>query len=80
MQPNNSPPDALIIPGVRSVPITAAASDFAPCRAFHANVSETLTLRFVEDAADRDIVVNAGTMYPYAIKRVSVGTGVIAIY
>ena len=73
-------PDVLVTPGTKGGgAITASADPFIPTRAIHCNVSETITVQFVDDTANTSLVVVAGQCYPYRINKVTVGTGVVPI-
>lgn len=77
--PANIPAEAQIVPASRGTLITASATEFEPFRAFHANVAETITVVFADSTATTDLVVNSGQCYPYAIKKLTVGTGVVGL-
>lgn len=77
--PDNLPPESQVVPAGFGVLIVASGSEFTPGRAFHANVDETITVQFKDSAATTDLVVKAGNIYPYSIKKVTVGTGVVLV-
>ncbi len=75
----NIPADAQVVPATQGTLIVASAEEFTPGRAFHANVNETITVLFTDKATTTDLVVNSGQIYPYSIKKVTVGTGVVVL-
>lgn len=77
--PANIPAEAQITPATSGTLITASANEFTPYRSFHANVSETITVQFTDKETTTDLVVVAGSPYPYAIKKLTVGTGVVGL-
>lgn len=77
---NNTAPRDMIAPSGSAVAITASATAFDACRGIHCNVSGTLTVQFENGASTVDIVVVSGAFYPYRLVKVTVGTGVLALY
>lgn len=77
--PGNLPPESQIVPATIGTLIVASANEFTPGRAIHCNVDETVTVLFTDSAATTDLVVQSGQTYPYSIKKVTVGTGVVVL-
>ena len=77
--PGNLSPESQVVPASQGVLIVASANEFTPGRGIHCNVDETITVQFKDSAATVDLVVMAGQCYPYSIKKLTVGTGVVNI-
>lgn len=75
--------DALMVPATRAAALTAGASDLAaPTRGLHINTDGNITVVMADDAAADTVTlaVVAGMTYPYRIRRLTAGTGVVGLF
>lgn len=73
-------PEAQVVPAYSAVARTSSATAFNPCRAFHSNTTEEITVTF-EDGTSVDLTVSEGVCYPYKIKAYTAGTGeIVTLY
>ena len=74
------PPEAMVTPGVSMVALTAGAGAFTPTRYVHCNTDGSFTLIMSGDSSTVTLTMVAGTVYPYRVKQLDSGVGLVAGY
>lgn len=75
--------DALMVPATKAVALTASGTDLdAPTRGLHVNADGNITVVMADDAAADTVTLSvvAGMTYPYRIRRLTAGTGVVGLF
>ncbi|MEM9969525.1 MAG: hypothetical protein AAF762_00280 [Pseudomonadota bacterium] len=70
--------DNLMTPATSAEAITASDDEFAATRGVHCNTSGDFTMEFVEGGSIT-LTLSGGLTYAYRIKKLTAGTGLVAL-
>ncbi len=79
MSVNSQPPEGRIVPATTGTLVSAGAATFAATRGFIPTADGTLTVDFAENGSGVTFPVNAGSVYPLSIKRVTAGPDLVLL-
>lgn len=64
----------------RQAKVLTVGQDIAATNGITANVDVDAQVIFADDTVAVAVKLNAGVVYPYSIKKVTVGTGIVGLY